>query len=335
MKDAQSRPDHEPRIAITMGDPAGVGPEIVVKALRAPILKRVSPVVIGDRGVLEKVRDSLGTSWPDGVNILDLKNVDLSSHSWGVVKSEYGRASGEYIEKAIELALKGEVEAVVTCPIQKEAFRQAGYPYPGHTEMFKELTGAKRHALMYVHGAFRVVHASLHVALKDVHREITGKRVHEVIALAQEGLKALGIERPRIGVAGLNPHAGEGGLFGNEEIEAIQPAVAKARKEGLDVSGPFSADIIFSMLRGGAFDVVVAMYHDQGGIPAKLLGFEWDKGRGHWAGVHGVNVTLGLPIIRTSVIHGTAFDIAGRGLAHPGSLEDALLIAWEMVQVKM
>jgi len=317
-----------------MGDPAGVGAEIIMKALKAPILETLFPLVIGDRGILEKVRRALGTPWPEEMNVLDLKNVDFSCHSWGMVKREYGRASGEYIEKAIELALKGEVEAVVTCPIQKEAFREAGYPYPGHTEMFARITGAPRHALMYLHGAFRVVHASLHVALKDVPSHITEDRVFDVITVAHEGLNALGIERPRIGVAGLNPHAGEGGLFGREEIEAVAPAVAKAKEKGLDVSGPFPADIIFSMLRGRAFDVVVAMYHDQGGIPAKLLGFEWDKGKGRWAHVQGVNVTLGLPIIRTSVIHGTAFDIAGRGLAHPGSLVDALLLASDMVHVK-
>lgn len=276
-----------PLIAITMGDPAGIGPEIAVKAAAHPqVLKICRPLIIGDR------------------------QEDLKRFKIGKVSKEAGRASIGYVERAIELALAKKVEAIVTGPISKEAIHLAGIKFPGHTELLAARTRTKNFAMMFISKKLWVILVTTHLPLSKVPRAITKKRVLDVIKLAHQA-------RPgRIAVAGLNPHAGEGGLFGREEIKHIAPAIAAASKLGIKVEGPISPDIIFNRAAAGAYDIVVAMYHDQGLIPLKLLSF----GRS-------VNVTVGLPIIRTSVDHGTAFDIAGQNRADPGSLIEAVKAA--------
>jgi 4-hydroxythreonine-4-phosphate dehydrogenase len=216
------------------------------------------------------------------------------------------------------------VAAIVTGPLNKEALNLAGHAYAGHTEMLAGLTGVRDSAMMLAHGDFRVSHVSTHCALEEVPRKATRERIHRVIDLTSDTLRRLGIARPRIAVAALNPHAGEGGIFGRHDIDVTEPLVQDLRRQGQDVTGPVPGDTVFVKMRGGAFDAVVAMYHDQGHIPVKLLGFQVDRGTGLWTGLSGVNVTLGLPIIRTSVDHGTAFDIAGRGIAEATSLIEAL-----------
>jgi len=341
----------KPVIAVTMGDPAGIGPEVVLKALaEKPLRKQCRPLVVGDLGVMARASGLPGIppgmrlvpcgsslEVPDDhrvVPVLDLKNVPEEGFAYGTVRTEYGRAAGEAIEHAVRLVAERKAEAVVTAPIHKESFRGAGFTYPGHTEMLAALTRSPRVSLMLMLGNFRVVHATMHVSLKDALGRIKREKVLEVIRTAHEGCMALGIERPRIGVAGLNPHCGEGGLFGDEERKEIAPAVKDAAKEGIGAEGPYPADSIYALLRGGKFDIVVAMYHDQGGIPVKLLSFDWDESLKRWRSVRGVNVSLGLRIIRTSVAHGTGFEIAGRGLASPASLIEAIETACLMVQVK-
>ena len=342
----------KPVIAITMGDPSGVGPEIIVKALsQASVRDSCLPVVIGDLNVMIKTAEDTGEiactrkieplsrieklheSMAE-IPVIDLKNVPMSGFTYGTVKAAYGKAAGESIEKAVEMALAKKVDAVVTAPLQKEAFTAAGYRFTGHTDMLASLTKAEDASLMLMIGSFRVVHVTLHVSLKEAAKNVTKDKVYQVILRAHDGCLALGVNRPRIGVSGLNPHAGEGGLFGREEIEEITPAVEKAKAQGIKVEGPISPDTIFAMLRGGKFDIVVCMYHDQGGIPMKVLSFEWDKEKEQWAHMRGVNVTFGLPIIRTSVSHGTGFEIAGKGIASPDSLIDAIQTACTMVEVK-
>lgn len=270
-----------------MGDPAGIGPEIAAKAMVHPqVLKICRPLIIGDR------------------------KEDLKRFKIGQVSKEAGRASIEYVEKAIKLALAKKVDAMVTGPISKEAIHLAGIKFPGHTELLAARTRTKNFAMMFISKKLWVILVTTHLPLAKVPRAITKKRVLEVIKLAYRAKPG------RIGVAGLNPHAGEGGLFGREEIKQIAPAVAAARKLGIKVDGPISPDIIFNRAAAGAYGIVVAMYHDQGLIPLKLLSF----GRS-------VNVTVGLPIIRTSVDHGTAFDIAGQNRADPGSMIEAVKAA--------
>lgn len=340
-----------PIIAVTMGDPSGVGPEIALKALSKPSLYEFClPFIIGDLDVLQRTLAFAGIGRPcrlnrlssadvvqasaEGIAVLDLDKVDATKLKFGSIDAKYGKAAGAYIEKAVELALSGKTEAIATCPIQKESFSAAGYSYPGHTDMLAELTGTRRYALMLMVDDFRVVHVTLHTSLKNAASGITSRRVYEVIEVAREGCLALGLERPRIGVAGLNPHAGEGGLFGNEEKSEILPAIERAKKEGFDIAGPFSPDTIFALLHGRRFDIVVCMYHDQGGIPMKLLSFQWDAQENRWSRIRGVNVTLGLPIIRTSVSHGTGFEIAGRGIADSTSLEEAVGVAAKMARIR-
>jgi 4-phospho-D-threonate 3-dehydrogenase / 4-phospho-D-erythronate 3-dehydrogenase len=342
----------KPILSITMGDPAGVGSEIIAKALsKMSLWDDCLPFVVGDFGVMEKVLGDLGEHDCGGklrrvkavedldsasgiIQVLDLGNVDIANHRYGAVKSEHGKSAGVYIEEAVRLAMAGKVQGIVTCPIQKEAFRAGGYPYPGHTEMFASLTNTKKYALMLQVDDFRVVHVTLHQALRDAIKDVTQERVVDVIEVAGQGCKALGIEQPRIAVAGLNPHAGEGGLFGDEEKFIIIPAIEDAKRKGFNVEGPFAPDTFFPLLKGRRFDIGVCMYHDQGGIPMKLLSFDWDQAKGQWSTIRGVNVTLGLPIIRTSVSHGTGFDIAGQGIASSASLEEAIKTAAHMARIK-
>ena len=307
------------KIAVTMGDPAGIGPEVVLRALMSKdVLEVCSPVVIGDRAVLEEASESmqLGSPFNKGAVLIDIAEIadrDFPRNRPSVVG---GRASVAYIKNAVELAVKGEVDAVVTAPITKEALKIAGFPWPGHTEMLAEFTGAADYAMMLCGGPLRVILVTIHTALKDVAGLITAKGVLKTILLAKRACDMLGIKHPRIAVAGLNPHAGESCLFGKEERDAIIPAVETARSRGINLSGPYPADALFHRAYKGEFDIVVCMYHDQGLIPLKMIAFDT-----------GVNVTVGLPIIRTSSDHGTAYDIAWQGKANPSSMIEAIKLA--------
>ena len=328
---------NRPLLAITMGDPAGIGPEIVLKALADPVLtERCRPLVVGDRQILKRAgswqdvpdlpivpinRPAEGRYEPRTVTLMEPHSVDPDACPVGEVRAASGRAAVAYIERACDLCLSSEAAAMVTAPINKDAIHRAGSPYAGHTELLADRTGADRVTMLLAGPTLRVVHVSTHVSLAEAIRQVTPERVGEVIELAYQGCRALGIPHPRIAVAGLNPHAGEEGLFGDQEHEAIQPAVDAARARGWTVSDPQPPDTVFLRASQGAYDIVVAMYHDQGHIPMKLLAFD-----------EGVNVSLGLPIIRTSVDHGTAFDIAGTGQARETSLLAAIDVALQMVR---
>lgn len=287
-----------PRIAITTGDPAGIGPEIAERAATHPEVTTVcEPVVYGLRS--EEARRAVPV---------------------GQVSAAAGRAAYEAIVAAVEDALAARVDAVVTGPISKAAFAAAGLPWRGHTDLLAALTGARRVAMMFYTDRLRVVLATVHVPLAEVPRLLTRERLDEVIRLAADELPRFGWARPRLALAGLNPHAGEGGLLGTEEREVLEPVVAACRSSGIDIVGPLPADTVFVRARRGEFDAVIACYHDQALIAVKLVAF----GRA-------VNVTLGLPIVRTSVDHGTAFDIAGRGVADPSSLIEAVRLAARLV----
>ena len=311
----------EAPIGLTMGDPAGVGPEITVLALSGGGID--FPVrVIGDRGRLEEARDLLARSGRIGpfdlsvVDLVDLANVEPSL-PWGELSPAAGRACFEYVAAAAAMALDGDVSAICTAPINKEAWRAAGIAHPGHTEALASLTGSPRFAMMLINGSLRVLHLSTHSSLIEAVGLATTERCIACIELASEFLRdQAGIRRPRVAVAGINPHAGENGLLGEEDRERLAPAVAAARASGIDASGPWSPDTVFARGAAGEFDCVIAAYHDQGHIPIKMLGLDT-----------GVNVTVGLPIIRTSVDHGTAFDIAGRALARSENLVTALGLA--------
>ena len=253
-----------------------------------------------------------------------MKNVDPETLAIGKVSAVAGEAAFQYVKKAIGLAMAGEVDATVTNALNKEALNLAGRHYSGHTEIYAEFTGTEKYTMMLAHKNLRVVHVSTHVALREACDRVKKDRIIEVIRIAEQACKDMGIGNPRIGVAGLNPHCGENGLFGREEIEEIIPAVEEARAEGINTEGPIPADTIFSKARGGWYDVVVAMYHDQGHIPLKVVGFVYNQEEQKWDAVEGVNITLGLPIIRTSVDHGTAFDQAGTGTANELSLLNAI-----------
>ncbi len=331
-----------PLLGITMGDPASIGPEIAAKALAEPsVYAKARPCVIGDRNAMaEALRMSrvpltlapisrlADARFTHGtLDVLDLSNVDMARLQYGKVSAVCGKASVEYIERGIQMALAGEMHALVTGPIHKESIHLGGCPYPGHTEIFGALTNTKDYAMMLLGEDLRVVHVSTHVPLREAIERVKKPRVLTVIRLANRALKALGIAEPRIAVAGLNPHAGEHGLFGHEEIKEIIPAIEEAQGEGIRVDGPIAPDTVFGRARGGLYDIVVCMYHDQGHVPVKTLGFTFDRATQGWSSVSGVNVTLGLPIIRTSVDHGTAFDIAGKGTAAHQSMLDAIDIA--------
>jgi 4-hydroxythreonine-4-phosphate dehydrogenase len=282
---------HLPRIALTAGDPAGIGPEIVEKAAADGRVRAACEAVVYG---------------PD----------DPSVFTPGRVSAAAGRAAYDAIVRAVADAQAGRVAAMVTAPVSKEAFALAGLPWKGHTDLLAHLTGASRYAMMFHSERLRVVLATVHVALADVPRLITRESLRALIDLTASELPRFGFPRPRLAIAALNPHAGEHGVIGGEDDEVLRPAVNAAREAGIDVAGPFPADTLFVRASRGEFDAVIACYHDQGLIPMKLLAF----GRS-------VNVTIGLPIVRTSVDHGTAFDIAGKGVADPGSLIEAVLLA--------
>jgi 4-hydroxythreonine-4-phosphate dehydrogenase len=253
--------------------------------------------------------------------------MDMAGLEYKKVAAMTGKASFEYIQKVIELAMAREIDATVTGPIHKEAIHLAGFNYAGHTEIYGALTKTRDYTMMLADGDFRVVHVSTHVSLQEAIRRVKKERVLRVIQLGDEALKRLGLSQPRLAVAGLNPHCGEGGLFGREDMDEISPAIAAARSQGIKVEGPIPADTIFSRMKGGLYDLVVAMYHDQGHIPMKLNGFQYDSKTDQWNSLAGVNVTLGLPIIRSSVDHGVAFDRAGEGRANPQSMIEAIKMA--------
>lgn len=338
-----------PILGITMGDPAGCGPEITVKALKAPgLYERCRPLVIADAAVIEDglricgekqmrvnrvsaVKDAVFQ--PGVIDVYHLELVDMQRFAYGKVSAMCGEAAFRCVEKAIQLALEGQVDGTVTNALNKEALNLAGHAYSGHTEIYADLTGTDRYTMMLAHGDLRVVHVSTHVSLREACDRVKKQRVLEVIRIAWEGCRRLGISNPRVGVAGLNPHAGETGLFGREEIDEILPAIELARAEGIDAEGPLPPDSIFSKARGGWYHVVVAMYHDQGHIPLKVVGFVYNRARGKWDEVSGVNITLGLPIIRCSVDHGTAFGHAGQGVQSEASLVNAVDYACRLAEI--
>ena len=259
-----------------------------------------------------------------------MKLVDMDKLERGVVSAMAGNAAFQYVKKVIELAMNHEVDATVTNALNKEAMNLAGHHYSGHTEIYAEYTGTKKYTMMLAHENLRVVHVSTHVSLREACDRVKKDRVLEVIRIADQACKELGIKEPKIGVAGLNPHSGENGMFGREEIEEITPAIEAAKGEGIIVDGPVPPDTVFSKARGGWYDIVVAMYHDQGHIPLKVVGFVYNQAEQKWDAVAGVNITLGLPIIRASVDHGTAFDQAGKGVANELSLINAMDYAIRM-----
>ena len=318
-------------IAITMGDAAGIGPEVIVKVLQLEQIYSICrPLVIGEGSVMQEaiklvksrlqlhpVKTISELKGQFGViDLLDLQNLDLKEVITGQVCKACGRAAMEYIAKAAELALQGEVKAIVTAPINKEAIIEAGYGDTGHLKFFARLTSATEYAGILVTGPLQVVHLTDHYSLRQACDLVTRERILAKLKLAHDSFRQWGFEHPRIGVAALNPHGSDGGLFGNEEVEQIIPAVKEAQGLGIDARGPFPADSIFYRAINGEFDVVLAMYHDQGHIAIKVHGFE-----------KSVAVSLGLPFIRTSVDHGTAFDIAGKGIADSQSLEEAIKTA--------
>lgn len=335
-----------PLTGITMGDPAGVGPEITVRALAHRELYDICrPLMIGNASFLEWAKERVGS--PDikihrvndpeeglyrygTIDVLETGDAEREEIPVGEISEKAGEAAFQYVKKAIALAMEKKLDATVTNPLNKEALNLAGHHYSGHTELYAEFTGTKSYTMMLAWHEVRVVHVSTHVSLREACDRVKKERVLEVIRIAWKACRDMGIGEPRIGVAGLNPHCGEGGLFGREEIEEIRPAVEEACREGIRAQGSVPADTVFSKANGGWYDCVVAMYHDQGHIPLKVLGFVYDRDEKEWKAVEGVNITLGLPIIRTSVDHGTAFDQAGTGKANELSLLNAVEYAARM-----
>jgi len=329
-----------PVLAITMGDPSSIGPEIAVKAAADKRLHQwCKPVFIGDAKTLqqaaefskiEMVVQAISTvqeaQYVHGtLDVIDLKNVDLPRLQHGQVSAMAGEAAFQNVKKAIDLALAGEVQGTVTGPIHKESINQAGHHFSGHTEIYAQYTDTKKYAMLLVDNDLKVIHVSTHVSLREACDRVKKDRIIEVIELIHDACGQFAIKNPKIGVAGLNPHASDGGVFGNEEQLEIIPAVEQGRSKGFNVEGPFPADTLFAKARGGLYDGCVAMYHDQGHIPFKMNGFIWDNEQQKMKSVSGVNITLGLPIIRASVDHGTAFEIAGKGIAS----HEALILAAE------
>lgn len=322
----------KPLLGITMGDPAGIGPEVIAKALAGRQLQRLCfPLVIGSYPVMERTVKALRLKLNvvpvhghdpvpkkgNTVAVLDPLERPLKKFKPGVAAAETGAASVAFIKKAVHLAEIGCIDGIVTAPINKEAINMAGCHYPGHTELLADLTKTEESGMMIVGGPLRIMFVTTHVAIKDLPRLLTKAKIEKGIRLAYQALTELyGIKKPRIGVAALNPHAGEHGLFGNEEARIILPAARAAQARGILASDPLPADTLFGKAAKGQYDGIVALYHDQGLIPLKLVAFGTC-----------VNLTVGLPIIRTSVDHGTAFDIVGKGLADPGSLLEAVKLA--------
>jgi 4-phospho-D-threonate 3-dehydrogenase / 4-phospho-D-erythronate 3-dehydrogenase len=328
----------KPRIGITLGDVAGIGPEVAVKALLEPsIEERAIPILIGEFSVVEhyvnrlvpgrkiKVLADPGRATSDSslIQVFDLKNINFSNVQLGKVDKQCGRAALDFISAAVDLSLQRKIDAVVTGPIHKEAAQMAGIGAPGHTEYLAALCKVPEVRMLLVVNHLRAMHITTHMSLRQALEAVKKDRILSTIHYGVKALKQLGIESGRIAVAGLNPHAGEGGMFGNEEVNEIAPAVKEAQNKGLLVVGPISPDTVFHRMNSGEFDLVIALYHDQGHIPLKLIGFD-----------SGVNVTIGLPIVRTSVDHGTAFDIAGKLKANPESMIKAIELACLMARAE-
>ena len=328
---------YRPRVAITMGDAAGIGPEIIVKSLADPTAaERCVPIVVGDARILERAMDAIGLrvplhaiaapadaeGRPGTIDVIDHRDIDLAAHRWGEMNPSHGAAAVRYTREAGRLAVARQIDAMVSAPLNKEAMHAAGFPYEGQTEILGELTGTKP-AMLLLLGKMRLMLFTNHMALRAVCDYVRKDRVLERLVLADAALRDMGIARPKLAVAGLNPHAGEEGAFGVEEREEIAPAIEAARARGIDARGPFPADTVFLKARDGVFDLTLALYHDQGLTAVKLLGF-------------GTVVTLlvGLPLIRTSTGHGTAFDIAGRNIADHRNLLEALRVAADIAALR-
>ncbi len=324
-----------PKIAITMGDPAGIGPEIIVKALSLKeTYDKCCPLVTGDANVMEAAVSKMGSQLKVNsittvdearfelgvIDVLHLSCVDMDSFEPGVVQPQCGHAAFVSILKAIELAMDKQVDATVTAPLNKEALHKGGHNFDGHTEIYAHFTGTKKYAMLLADEYLRVIHVSTHVSLREACDRVKKDRIIEVTELIEDACRQFGIDHPHIGIAGLNPHASDGGLFGWEEEKEIAPAVEELRKRGFNVDGPIPPDTLFAKARCGKYDGCVAMYHDQGHIPFKVVGFQWNKETGRMEAAKGVNITLGLPIIRVSVDHGTAFDVAWKGVASPEAM---------------
>jgi 4-hydroxythreonine-4-phosphate dehydrogenase len=336
-----------PTLGLTMGDPAGIGPEIILKSLESlgprVAAGELDPVVVGTTACIADSARRLGleieiteepapTAWPR-VRVIEAAAAQAPIEP-GKLSAEGGRLAFAAIERAVGLALDDAIDAIVTAPINKEALNAAGHAYAGHTEILAELTGSKGSCMLLAHDQLKVAHVTTHVALAEVPRRVTPDRLRRVFSLTHQALLDLGVARPRIGVCALNPHAGEGGLFGREDLDVITPVIEEFRAQGLSFEGPVPGDTVFVKALGGQFDAVVAMYHDQGHVAVKTLGFAMDPATGRMSALSGVNVTLGLPIIRTSVDHGTAFDIAGRGIANPQSMLEAIAFAERLVKAR-
>lgn len=334
-------------LAVTMGDAAGIGPEVIVRALEDPLLyQQVTPVVYGDRAAMEDALRITGSDlrihtiahpsqaagqWGQ-IDLIDLGLLEPGSWQYGKAQALTGEASFQYITRAIADAMVGHCTAVATAPISKEAIHLAGHAYSGHTEIFAEQTGTQSCAMLLTTDALKVIHVTTHISMREACDRITTRRVLDVICLARRGMRLLGCEHPRISVAGFNAHCSENGLFGDQEALAIRPAVEAAQAMGLRVDGPVPPDTVFCKAVGGMYDIVVAMYHDQGHIPIKLLGLHIDPETNAYTAVSGVNCSIGLPFIRTSVDHGTAYDKAGLGLANGQSMAEAIRTAATMAR---
>lgn len=330
---------YRPIIGITMGDPTGIGPEIVCRALDRPdLFERLRPLVIGDVNILEKGAAAAGSNVrpvavdsPENgayvhgrIDVIDVSGMAEKSVNWGKPTPATGRAMIEYIQRAADMAVSGEIDAIATGPVNKTAMKLAGSRFHGHTELLAARTDATEYAMMMAGPQLRVVLATIHIPLREVPGAMDTEKIEALLSLTDASLKSrFGIGRPKIAVAGLNPHAGEEDMFGTEESVTIRPAVSRAGARGIDVTGPLPPDTVFYHAAKGFFDAVLCMYHDQGLIPFKMIHFE-----------DGVNTTLGLPIIRTSVDHGTAYDIAGQGRANPGSLLAAVEMAAEQARCR-
>lgn len=318
-------------IGITIGDPAGIGPEITAKSLaQEEIYERCQPLVIGDVDVFKKALDVVGESLSinvvesptDGkfefgtVDLIDLNNIDISALTYGEVQAQCGRASFEYIETAVQLAKQKEIEAIATAPINKESLQLAKVPYIGHTEMLEDLTNTKDPLTMFEVRNMRIFFLTRHVSLKEAISQMTKERVRDYLTRCDQALQRIGLDSRKIAVAGLNPHSGEGGLFGREEIDEITPGIEAAKEDGIDAYGPVPADSVFFQALNGTYDAVLSLYHDQGHIAAKMTDFH-----------RTISITNGLPFLRTSVDHGTAFDIAGKNIASSVSMEECIKLA--------
>ena len=320
-------------IAVPMGDPAGIGPEITVKSfLNSEVLGAANSIVVGDKKIIDKALEITGTDLPvnvikeveeadfsgKAINLIDLNNVDTETFQFGEVQKQCGKAAFEYIEYAIKLAMDGKVDALATTPINKESLKAAEVPFIGHTEMLEELTNSHDPLTMFQVKSLRIFFLTRHLSVKDAIDQMTAERVHDYIKRSYDALIKLGVEAPKLAVAGLNPHSGEGGLFGNEEIDEITPGIKRAQADGYEVAGPVPADSVFFQALNGRYDAVISLYHDQGHIAAKMTDFHKT-----------ISITNGLPFLRSSVDHGTAFDIAGQNIASSESMEECIKLAGE------